>query len=61
MVARLVKNERNGCWYCSECKMRQFKVEERCEFCWNVFSNYEEVLMEDMKMVEDEKIMDVLI
>ena len=55
MVANLVKKE-NNCWYCSKCRMRQSHMSERCEFCWSYFSNYEEVLLEEIETVYQDEV-----
>jgi len=54
MVASLVRKENNQ-WYCSACRMRQSRLRERCEFCWRIFSNYEDVLLEQIdEVMKDE-------
>ena len=33
-------------YYCSECRMCQQEMRPQCEFCGEVFSNFEEVILE---------------
>ena len=47
MVAKL--KEKNSVYYCSNCRMRQYKLEPTCFFCEALFSNYEEVMIEIFK------------
>ena len=54
MVAYLVKKDDNQL-YCSVCRMRQTYLKELCEFCWRIFSNYEDILLENINdIMEDE-------
>ena len=57
MVASLVRKENNQ-WYCSACRMRQGKLRERCEFCWRIFSNYEDMLLEQIEEVIKDEIVE---
>ena len=35
--------------------MRQTYLKERCEFCWRIFSNYEDILLEQLdEIMKDE-------
>ena len=36
--------QKNGVWYCSKCKMRQFTPSPMCTFCFSLFENYEEII-----------------
>jgi len=46
MIAKLIY--KNGYYYCSECRIKQ-KLQLYCNFCGAVFSNYEEIKMEEFK------------
>ena len=46
MVSKL--EVKNDMYYCSNCMMRQPRVQENCFWCGNMFSNYEEMLIKDV-------------
>lgn len=50
MVAQIL--EKNGIYYCSNCRMRVFEPSYNCKFCGNLWSNYETMLV---KQFEKEK------
>ena len=47
MVSKLIKKD--YAYICSECRMRQPRLQDTCWWCGNLFSNFEEVLMKDFK------------
>jgi len=49
MIAKLI--HKNDYYYCSECRMKQ-KLQPYCDFCEAIFSNYEELLLENYKESE---------
>lgn len=51
MIAKLI--QKNNCYYCSECRMKQSIIEPYCFFCDATFSNYEEELTKNFKDCED--------
>lgn len=42
--------------YCSKCRMRQMELWERCHFCGELFDNYEELLIENSRIREEDKV-----
>ena len=46
MVSKLI--EKNNTYFCSNCLMRQPRVQENCFWCGNMFSNYEDMLIKDV-------------
>ena len=54
MIARLVK--KMGGNICSNCRVKQWKLEETCSFCGALFSNYEEFLLENWNTLNEDKI-----
>lgn len=48
MISRLIKKDTNDIYYCSNCRMRQPRVLENCFWCGNMFSNYEDVIIQDI-------------
>jgi len=53
MVSKLV--ERNGCYYCGNCRMKQSKLQEVCWWCESLFSNYEEILIKNIQSLNREE------
>lgn len=51
-----IKENSNGEWYCSECRMLVRRLAAYCGFCGAFFSNYEEYLVENTKTNEDSEI-----
>lgn len=51
MIAKLM--EKNGVYYCSECRMCQYEPSYACKFCGNLFSNFSSM---KIKEYEDERI-----
>ena len=45
MVSKLV--QKNDIYFCSNCMMRQPRVQANCFWCGNMFSNYEDMLIKD--------------
>lgn len=45
MTSKLV--EKNDSYYCSNCMMRQPRIQVSCWWCGDIFSNYEEILIKD--------------
>ncbi len=52
MTSKLVKKKNTYC--CSNCMMRQPHLATNCWWCGNLFSNYEEIIIENA--IEEEKI-----
>lgn len=50
MIAKLI--HKNDYYYCSNCMMKQPELNETCWFCESLFSNYEELLLENYKESE---------
>ena len=46
MVSKLI--EKNNTYFCSNCLMRQPRIQENCFWCGNMFSNYEDMLIKDI-------------
>lgn len=53
MVSKILK--KNNIFYCSNCRMRQFQIKTNCPFCGNMFSNYEEILIQQFNEEERNK------
>ena len=51
MVATLIK--KNDCWYCSNCRIRQFAPKPYCDFCRSEISNIEDIWLELYKQKTD--------
>lgn len=47
MISKLIEN--NGIYYCSNCHMKQSKLSSSCWWCEYIFSNYEEVIIKELK------------
>ena len=45
MVSKLLKHE--STYYCSNCRMKQFELHSHCPFCGYMFSNIEEILIQE--------------
>lgn len=53
MVAML-KKVANGGYRCTYCHMKQHEpINATCPFCGNIFSNYEEILIKELKAREN--------
>jgi len=53
MVA-LLKKLNNGDYRCTHCRMKQHKpITTFCPFCGSIFSNYEDVLIKELKTREN--------
>ena len=46
MISKLI--EKNDTYFCSNCMMRQPRVQTNCFWCGNMFSNYEDMLIKDV-------------
>jgi hypothetical protein len=46
MISTLKENP-NGGFYCSECRMNTSKPVEICPFCGSIISNYEEIFIDN--------------
>lgn len=53
LIAKLM--EKNGVFYCSECRMRQFEPSYNCKFCGNLFSNFEDMRIEQFEEERKDK------
>lgn len=53
MIAELM--EKNGVYYCSECRMRQFKPSYNCVFCGNLFSNFSSMKIKEFEEERKDK------
>lgn len=51
-----IKIKSNGNKYCSECRIGIQRLAPYCPFCGAFLSNYEEILIKDMKDKEDTNI-----
>lgn len=52
-VAKLIK--KIDSYYCSNCFIKQPKLINKCIFCDNLFTNFEEILIENFKDQEKYK------
>lgn len=52
MLTHLAK--KNNKWICHNCRMEQKKLQPTCWFCDYFFSNYEAVVLENYKEVNNE-------
>lgn len=53
MIAKLIQRQNDYKYYCSSCHMVQPQLKPYCYFCYNNFSNYENVLIETFKDKEN--------
>ena len=53
MISKLIK--RGEQYSCSNCMMRQPTIKNCCWFCGNIFSNFEEVMLEIYDIIEEDK------
>lgn len=56
MTSKLIK--RNDSYFCSECRMKQvYELQPWCIFCGNIFSNYESIVIEQIKEKEENEML----
>lgn len=54
MIAQLLK--KSGVNICSKCRTRQWGLKETCAFCGAIFSNYENFLIENWEIINEDEI-----
>lgn len=54
MIAQILKKANTN--ICSNCRTRQWTLNETCNFCGAIFSNYEEFLLENWQVINKDEV-----